>query len=105
MEKFQSISSKVVIALALVWAALTFTKSIPTGLSYMIFGGIAAYIGIQNIILLNWGLKIGRMSTKITYQIEQHGHDRGIKNFVGFNILAYLILGIIVFVCGCMIQF
>ncbi|MBQ2776594.1 MAG: hypothetical protein IJF50_03755 [Peptococcaceae bacterium] len=105
MEKFQKISSKVVIALALVWAALTFTSSIPVGVSYMAIGALAAYIGIQNIILLNWGLKIGKMPNKITYQIEQHGHNKGIKNFVAINVLLYLIVGIVVFVCGCITQF
>lgn len=105
MEKFQKISSKIVIALALVWAALTFTGMIPTGTSYMMIGALAAYIGIQNIILLNWGLKIGRMCNKITFQIEHHGHEKGIKNFVAINILLYLIIGIVVFVCGVMIQY
>lgn len=105
MEKFQQISSKAVIVLALVWAVLTFSGMIPEGISYMIIGGLAAYIGIQNIILLNWGLKIGKMPNKITYQIEQHGHNKGIKNFVVVNILLYLIIGIVVFVCGCMTQF
>ena len=52
MEKFQKISSKVVIVLALVWAVLTFTHMIPVKISYMVIGGLAAYIGIQNIILL-----------------------------------------------------
>lgn len=105
MEKFQKISSKTVIALALVWAALTFTGKIPTGISYMMIGALAAYIGIQNIILLNWGLKIGKMCNKITFQIEHHGHEKGIKNFVVINILMYLLIGIVVFVCGCLIHF
>jgi len=105
MEKFQKISSRVVIVLALIWAAVTFTGMIPTGLSYMIIGALAAYIGIQNIILLNWGLKIGKMPNKITYQIEQHGHDKGIKNFAFINILLYLIIGLVVFICGCITQF
>ena len=102
MEKFQKISSKVVIALALVWAALTFTHMIPVKISYMVIGGLAAYIGIQNIILLNWGLKIGKMPNKITYQIEQHGHNKGIKNFVVINVLLYLIIGIVVIVSAAM---
>ena len=105
MEKFQRTSSKIVITLALIWAALTFTSSIPVGWSYIIIGFLAAYIGIQNIILLNWGLKIGKMPNKITYIIEQHGHNKGIRNYVVVNILLYLILGIVVFVCGCITQF
>lgn len=105
MEKFQKYSSTTVIVLALIWAALSFTRMIPIGISYMIIGALAAYIGIQNIILLNWGLKIGKMSNKITYQIEQHGHSKGIRNFVVINVLMYLIIGIVVFVCGCITQF
>ncbi len=105
MEKFQKISSRVVIVLAFVWAALSFSGMIPVGVSYMVIGGLAAYIGIQNIILLNWGLKIGKMPTKITYQIEQHGHNKGIKNYVVINVLLYLIIGIVVLVCGCITQF
>lgn len=102
MEKFQKFSSKVVIFLAFAWAALTFSNMIPVGISYMIIGALAAYIGIQNIILLNWGLKIGKMPNKISYQIELHGHKKGIKNFVIFNVLLYLIIGIVVAVCGWM---
>lgn len=105
MEKFQKNSSKIVIALAFVWAALSFTGMIPVGASYMIIGGLAAYIGIQNIILLNWGLKIGKMPNKIAYQIEQHGHSKGIKHYVVINILLYLIIGIVVLVCGYITQF
>lgn len=105
MEKFQKISSKVVIVLALIWALLTFTSMIPVGISYIFIGALAAYIGVQNIILLNWGLKIGKMPNKIAYQIEQNGHEKGIKNFVIVNVLLYLIIGIIVFVCGCITQF
>ena len=104
MEKFQKFSSRIVIALAFVWAALTFTHMIPVGVSYMIIGALAAYIGVQNIILLNWGLKIGKMTNKITYQIELHGHDKGIKNFVFVNIILYLSIGLVVFVCGAMTQ-
>lgn len=105
MEKFQKYSSTIVIVLALIWAALSFTRMIPIGMSYMIIGALAAYIGVQNIILLNWGLKIGKMPNKITYQIEQHGHNKGIRNFVVINVLLYLIIGIVVFVCGCITQF
>ena len=105
MEKFQKTSSKIVIALAFVWAALTFSNSIPVGASYMMIGALAAYIGIQNIILLNWGLKIGKMTNKITYQIELHGHKKGIKNYVLVNVLLYLSIGIVVFVCGAMTYF
>ena len=102
MEKFQKFSSRAVIILALVWAVLTFGGMIPANVSYMIIGGLAAYIGVQNIILLNWGLKIGQMPNKITYQIEQHGHNKGIRNFVVINVLLYLIIGIVVMVCAAM---
>ena len=102
MEKFQKFSSRIVIGLALVWAALTFTHMIPVKISYMIIGGLAAYIGVQNIILLNWGLKIGKMPNKISYQIEQHGHNKGIRNFVVVNVLLYLIIGIVVVVSASM---
>ena len=100
MEKFQKISSRIIIALAFVWAALTFSNMIPVGASYMLIGILAAYIGIQNIILLNWGLKIGKMTNKITYQIELHGHHKGIRNFVFVNIILYLSIGLVVAVCG-----
>ena len=102
MEKFQKFSSRIVIGLALVWAVLTFSNMIPVNVSYMIIGGLATYIGVQNIILLNWGLKIGKMPNKITYQIEQHGHNKGIRNFVVVNVLLYLIIGIVVMVSAAM---
>ena len=102
MEKFQKFSSRIVIGLAFIWAALTFSHMISVNISYMMIGGLAAYIGVQNIILLNWGLKIGKMPNKISYQIEQHGHNKGIRNFVVINVLMYLLIGIVVIISAAM---
>ncbi len=94
MEKFQRISSKAVMFAAIVWAILAFSGILSIGQSYMGIGALAFYISIQNIILLNWGKKIGRMPKKIAYQIEHSGHNRGILNFVIVNILIYMFVGL-----------
>ena len=57
MEKFQKISSRVVIVLALLWGVLIAMGKLSTGYSYMGIGVLSTYIGIQNLILLNWGQK------------------------------------------------
>lgn len=100
MEKFQKISSRVVIVLALLWAVAVAMGKLNVAYSYMIFGALAAYIGVQNIILLNWGQRIGQMPKKIVYLIERHGHDRGILQYVLVNVLLYLLIGLAVLFCG-----
>ena len=94
MEKYQSISSKFIMIAAVIWAFLAFSGTLTIGQSYMGIGALAFYISIQNIILLNWGKKIGRMPKKIAYQIERSGHNKGIINFVVINILIYMFVGL-----------
>lgn len=99
MEQYQKISSRIIIVLAFVWAALTATGNLSTGQSYFMIGAISAYIGVQNIILLNWGQRTGRLPRKIVYLIEQHGHNSGILRYTLINILLFLLIGL--FVMGC----
>ena len=96
MEKFQKISSRVVIVLALRWGVLIAMGKLSTGYSYMGIGVLSTYIGIQNLILLNWGQRTGKMPTKITYLIERHGNNKGLIQYVLVNILLFLLLGLAV---------
>ena len=100
MEKFQKISSRIVIVLALFWGVLIAMGKLSVGYSYMGIGILSAYIGIQNMILLNWGQRTGQMPTKITYLIERHGNNRGLIQYVIVNILLFLLLGLAVAYCG-----
>lgn len=104
MEKFQKYSSRAIIALALIWFVLVLSGKLTTGMSYFGIGIISTYLGIQNIILLNLGQRSGKMPNKIAYQIKQHGERGGILRYVIINILLYLIIGIIVMICGWMMM-
>ena len=99
MEQYQKISSRIIIIVAFVWAILTATGNLSTAKSYFMIGAISAYIGVQNIILLNWGQRTGRLPRKIVYLIEQHGHNSGILRYTMINILLFLLIGL--FVMGC----
>ena len=100
MEKFQKYSSRAIMLMALLWAILTFSGTLSVGQSYFMIGLISAYLGIQNIILLNMGQRSGKMPNKIAYQIERHGDRAGIMRYVCINILLYFIIGVVVMVCG-----
>lgn len=100
MEKFQKISSKIIMGLSAVWLVLTATHSISVGQSYMFLGALGVYLGIQNIILLNMAQKTGELPRKIAVLVEAHGHDRGIKQYVIVNILIFIIVGAIAMVSG-----
>lgn len=100
MEKFQKISSRVIIVLALIWAVLMSTGMLTVGQGYFAIGVLSAYIGVQNIILLNWGQRTGQMPNKITHLVERHGEQKGILTYVVVNILLYLLIGLVVMYCG-----
>lgn len=100
MDKYQKISSRVTIALALIWAVLVATGQLSIGQSYLGIGVLSAYIGIQNTILLVWGQHTGNMPKKIAYAIQQHGQDKGIIQYVIVNILVFLLVGLTVAYCG-----
>lgn len=100
MEKFQKFSSRIVIVLALLWAVLVVTGQLPIGYSYLILGALSAYIGVQNMILLNWGQRTGQMPSKITYLIQRHGNNKGIMQYVVVNVLLFLLIGLAVMYCG-----
>lgn len=100
MEKFQKLSSRIVIVLALFWAVMVATGQLSTGYSYFILGTLSAYIGLQNIILLNWGQRTGNMPSKVTYLIQRHGNNKGIVQYVLVNILLFLFIGLAVMYCG-----
>lgn len=104
MEKFQKYSSRAIMVMALLWAVLTFSGTLSTGQSYFFIGFISTYLGVQNIILLNMGQRCGKMPNKIAYQIEHHGERAGILRYVCINILLYLLIGVVVMVCGWMIM-
>lgn len=104
MEKFQKYSSRTIIALALIWFALVLSGKLSVGMSYFGIGIISTYLGIQNIILLNWGQRSGKMPNKIAHHIKHHGEQAGILRYVVINVLPYLLIGIVVMVCGWMIM-
>ncbi len=100
MEKFQKLSSRLILLMAALWAVLTFGGIITVGQSYFLIGLISTWLGIQNIILLNMGQKSGKMPNKIVHHIERHGERSGIIHYVIINILLYLVIGVVVMVCG-----
>lgn len=100
MEKFQKISSRIVIALALLLGIAIALGKISVGYSYMGIGLLSTYIGIQNMILLNWGQRTGQMPAKIAFLIERHGNNKGLMQYTLINILMFLLLGLSVAYCG-----
>ncbi len=100
MEKFQKISSRLILLMAALWTALTFGGVITVGQSYFFIGLISTWLGVQNIILLNMGQKTGKMPNKIAHHIERHGERSGLMHYIVINILLYLIIGVVVMVCG-----
>ena len=71
-------------------------EKLSTGYSYMGIGVLSTYIGIQNLILLNWGQRTGKMPAKIAYLTERHGNNKGLIQYVIVNILLFLLLGLAV---------
>ena len=100
MDKFQKISSRITIALALIWAVLVAAGQLSIGQSYLGIGILSAYIGIQNTILLIWGQRTGKMSKKIAHAIQHHGQDKGLIQYGIVNILLFLLIGLTVAYCG-----
>ncbi len=100
MEKFQKISSRIVMVLALLWMLAVSMGQLSVGQSYMGIGALSAYIGIQNIILLNWGHRTGNMPPKIAYLIQRHGNNKGLIQYVIVNILLFLLIGLAVLYSG-----
>lgn len=100
MEKFQKISSRIIIILALLWMLAVSIGQLSVGQSYMGIGALSAYIGIQNIILLNWGQRTGKMPPKIAYLIQRHGNNKGLMQYVIVNILLFLLIGLAVLYSG-----
>lgn len=100
MEKFQKISSRIVIVLAILWGGVIALAKVPVGYCYMGIGVLSTYVAVQNIILLNWGQRTGQMPTKISYLIERHGNKKGLLQYVILNILLFLALGLTVIFCG-----
>ena len=101
MKKIQKISSRIIIALAILWAVAVVAGLFPSlGWSYLGIGFLSAYIGIQNIILLVYGQRTGDMPEKIAYLINRHGNDKGMVQYVLVNIMLYLFIGLIVMYRG-----
>lgn len=105
MEKFQKLSSRAILLMCALWAVLTFGGMIDNGQAYFFLGLISTYLGIQNIILLNMGQKSGKMPDKLAYHVKQKGERGGIIRYVIINILLYLLIGIVVMICGWMMMF
>ncbi len=105
MEKFQKLSSRAILLMCALWAVLTFGGIITAGLSYFLIGLISAWLGVQNIILLNLGQKTGTMPNKLAHHVKHHGEKSGIMRYVIINVLLYLLIGIVVMVCGWMLMF
>ena len=78
MKKFQTLSSRAVLLMCAVWAVLTFGGMLTNGQSYFFLGLISAWLGVQNIILLNMGQKTGEMPDKLAYHVKQKGERGGI---------------------------
>ena len=101
MERYQKISSKIIIALAVIWIFLP----LDLGYRYMFFGAIVTYMGIQNFILILWGKRTGQMPSKIQHLVNKHGTDKAELIFGLFFILFFLLMGIGVVYSGYQIQF
>jgi len=101
MERYQKISSRIIIALAVLWVLLP----MDLGYKYMFFGAIITYMGIQNAILFLWGKRIGQMPNKIQLLITKHGVDKAELMYGLFFILFFLFVGVTVIYSGYQIQF
>lgn len=104
MEQFQKLSSRIILLMCAAWAVVTFGGIISTGQSYFFIGLISAWLGVQNIILLNLGQRSGTMPNKLAHHVKQHGEKSGIMHYVVINVLLYLIIGVVVMVCGWMMM-
>ena len=105
MEKFQTLSSRIILLLCALWAVLTFSGMLPVGHSYFLLGLISTWLGIQNIILLNLGQKTGTMPNKLAHHVKNHGERGGIIRYVIINVLIYLLIGVVVMICSWMMIF
>lgn len=96
---FQKISQKIVIALALLWVVLLLVPSIPLGYRYIYVGALIFYLGVQNIILLNLGLKSGKMPDKLVMYQERLGEKAGAMRY-GLFAFCYILFGALVIFSG-----
>lgn len=101
MERYQKISSRITILLAFMWLFLP----MEVGYKYMCFGALVLYIGIQNMILLIWGQRIGQMPMKIHFLAEKHGNDKAMLIFVLFFVLFFILMGLGIIYSGYQVQF
>lgn len=93
---FHKISQKFILLAALIWAIIAFFRLIELRYIYVYFGILVLYIGIQNIIILNLGVRKGEIPAKITHYQERFGEKNGIIFYALFSIVLFLVLGIII---------
>ena len=99
MKKFQKISQKVVIALAILWVLLLAIPSIPLGYRYIYVGALIFYLGIQNILLLNIGQRTGVMPDKLLMYQQRLGERSGVVRY-GVVAFFYIVFGVLIIYGG-----
>lgn len=97
---FQKISQKIVIGLALLWVILQLMFTMPLRVSYMYFGGLILYLGVQNMIILNLGLKNGQVPEKMKLYYQRYGTQKGTIYYGIFSVLIYILLGLGIIYAG-----
>ena len=93
---FHKISQKFILLAALIWSIIAFFRLIELRYIYVYFGILVLYIGIQNIIILNLGVKKGEIPAKITHYQEKFGEKNGIIFYALFSIVLFLVFGAII---------
>lgn len=95
---FHKISQKIILLAALIWAVIAFFQLIPLRYIYVYFGALVLYIGLQNMIILNLGVKKGEIPAKITHYQERFGEKNGVIFYALFSIVMFIVFGIIIIV-------
>ena len=102
---FHKYSQKITIIAAVVWFVLALCARfgvLPLTLSflYIYFGALVCALGLQNLIILNIAARNNSLPDKIKHYEERFGTKYGLIYYVVLSVLSFLIIGIIVIICG-----
>jgi len=93
---FHKYSQKIIYLAAIVWAISAFFKLMSLKYLYIFFGAIVLYVGIQNMIILNLGIKRGQIPEKIVHYQNRLGEKNGILFYAVFSVLMFILFGVII---------
>lgn len=98
MEKFDKIFRQFIMVAGILWLGAAAMHLLEQNMLFILLGALSVLLSVKNIIILNVSSRTGNLHPKIEEYVSSNGLKKGLLYYGVFNVLTFLVLGIILIV-------